>query len=1165
MSVMVVNPFIEFANRAPLQAQPSQITSLNYTVGQNAIPFSGTYSTYFTGEAGTSQVNSSYNSKLYLNNNFTIEFFVKTTYENSNINTKGAVSAGMKSKYPLILSQNASYDNPNNYYIMIGNSNYGGDAPTYGKDFYNTNVFNPDSYGGSSATPGYWDPASDHWGTIGTTGISIWNNGNGPYTGNVPILIGPTSIADYGWHHVAIVRTLNDTLYLYVDGYYEGQTGDGVTGVWDFSNFTIGGNANDTIDSSNTTFSGFISNLRVCNAAIYSGTSINTPNFTVPTSSLTVIPGITQLLTCQNSTFIDNSPNNITLTSNGAAIPTNSGAGVATYTAVNGGVKPYTYSVSSGTLPTGLSLSSTTGYITGTPTASQSASPVTVVVTDSTSAQASLTSTINFTVNPVPVATAKTGIPTQNIPSVPSNWIAAVNGNRGVFFGGTFYDVYANNTGGAGFKTGPYYISPFTGNPTIAGSQIPAAALFAQSGKLPTGLQIMPPTSNVTGMPNISSPDAATITFAQRDGNGVTATNTDTVTFTPNTQLEFISAFSNFKNPAPTFTTTPFNNGEAYRNFQLVKAIPDPISGGTYLIGNHFPSASTSSSATFYPGYCIAFIYYMDKYGNLLLSCKGPYSCVVTDGVLSPDSTTLYLSYMRSDLYTSDATIVRSGASAYYYGPFYTLGVSSLAVNLSNRSLSVNWSYGYHLNTGGLTGYSTSAFNTIFANYADITPRQGAAGGFNVPVYSQSVLQNGFQINVDSVNQWLNVLWHTGGSKVISRIQTDGTYGNSWTWSATFNSGIGFYGPTAASIDTSKYSPAGGGGSLDTTYLASYYSSPAASSIFSLVWNGNARPVVNARASIYTGSVSGTTLYRSVAVDPATGRVACFGYYQENISSPSFTGLYLQTYSTSGTGGNILTGDNGGKGLAFNTASNARGGAVNYNYNYAITIDKNSNIFIGGYDAVQYGPIIAKIPFSSISTTSGGLAGVVSQYNIFNYPGNTATSTTWNITNSLSLPAFQKLTYDSTTDKIHGIGTSIYPKGSSLANVASYWYKTSSNLALISTAYSSNVGGVPNLGPVYDTLPNSNSLNIYYNSPPLYYPYTNGIIPYTTDRALVAANISFSNTSFSVRHNYTSYDAVGATGLSGLYAWTTWDLTNSTQPNGDPTPYNTYEQAGTLI
>ena len=56
-----------------------------------------------------------------------------------------------------------------------------------------------------------------------------------------------------------------------------------------------------------------------------------------------------------------------------------------------GGTPPYTFAVSEGALPAGVSLDTSTGIISGTPTAAQAAQSVTVTVTDSASAQKTVT------------------------------------------------------------------------------------------------------------------------------------------------------------------------------------------------------------------------------------------------------------------------------------------------------------------------------------------------------------------------------------------------------------------------------------------------------------------------------------------------------------------------------------------------------------------------------------------------------------------------------------------------------------------------------------------------------------------------------------------------------------------------------------------------------
>jgi hypothetical protein len=74
--------------------------------------------------------------------------------------------------------------------------------------------------------------------------------------------------------------------------------------------------------------------------------------------------------------------------------------------AATSGVAPYAWSVSSGSLPAGLSLNSSTGAITGTPTA-EGTSNFTVMVTDG--ASATDTQALSITVSPAAIRSQKRG------------------------------------------------------------------------------------------------------------------------------------------------------------------------------------------------------------------------------------------------------------------------------------------------------------------------------------------------------------------------------------------------------------------------------------------------------------------------------------------------------------------------------------------------------------------------------------------------------------------------------------------------------------------------------------------------------------------------------------------------------------------------------------
>lgn len=116
---------------------------------------------------------------------------------------------------------------------------------------------------------------------------------------------GNTTLALNTWYHIAIVVNSNN-ISMYVNGVAETLTGTTIL-------TNRSGTTNNFAISANyySAFSGYISNLRVTNTAVY------TSNFTPSTTPLTAITN-TSLLTCQSNRFIDNSSNAFAITVNGS-------------------------------------------------------------------------------------------------------------------------------------------------------------------------------------------------------------------------------------------------------------------------------------------------------------------------------------------------------------------------------------------------------------------------------------------------------------------------------------------------------------------------------------------------------------------------------------------------------------------------------------------------------------------------------------------------------------------------------------------------------------------------------------------------------------------------------------------------------------------------------
>jgi hypothetical protein len=146
----------------------------------------------------------------------------------------------------------------------------------------------------------------------------------------------------------------------------------------------------------------------------------------------------------------------------------------------SGGTSPYTWSLSSGSLPAGLSLNSSTGVISGTPTGASTVS-ATYLVTDSASVTAN--KTLSITINAA-LAVSTASLASGTVGSSYSQTLAA--------------------TGGSGTYT-----------------------WSITSGSLPTGLSLASSTGVISGTPSA----AATASFTVRVADGIgTATQDLTIT-----------------------------------------------------------------------------------------------------------------------------------------------------------------------------------------------------------------------------------------------------------------------------------------------------------------------------------------------------------------------------------------------------------------------------------------------------------------------------------------------------------------------------------------------------------------------------------------------------------------------------------------------------------
>ena len=188
-------------------------------------------------------------------------------------------------------------------------------------------------------------------------------------------------------------------------------------------------------------------------------------------------------------------------TVNTTSIPAaTAGAAYSATLSESGGISPYTWTITSGTLPAGVSLNSTTGAIAGTP-AGVSSGSVTFHVADAAGMSAS--QAITFTVNAPPALTITTG-------SLPAGTT------------GTAYSQTLQATGG-----------------------VPSYTWAVTTGSLPAGLALNSATGAISGTPSGIFTGTASFTVTATDSQTPThATTTANLSITVSAPLLSVTTTS---------------------------------------------------------------------------------------------------------------------------------------------------------------------------------------------------------------------------------------------------------------------------------------------------------------------------------------------------------------------------------------------------------------------------------------------------------------------------------------------------------------------------------------------------------------------------------------------------------------------------------------------
>ena len=284
-------------------------------------------------------------------------------------------------------------------------------------------------------------------------------------------------------------------------------------------------------------------------AGALSGQTATAVTYTAPasitTASTATITAISVFDNTKTTTLTVNlvPPPSVTTTS--LAAGTVATAYSATLAATNG-VSPYTWSVTVGALPTGLTLAAGTGAITGTPTAFGT-SNFTVQVKDANNFTA--TAALSIKISPAPVVVTTSSLP---------NGVVNTSG----------YSATLASTGGA---------TPITWSWT------------AQAGStLPPGLVLAPATGVISGTPTSAGTFNVSVTATDSSTPALTASKNLSITVIPQLVITTSSPLPNgITNTGYTVVTLASTGGSG--------AVAWSLTGGTTLPANLSLNASTGA------------------------------------------------------------------------------------------------------------------------------------------------------------------------------------------------------------------------------------------------------------------------------------------------------------------------------------------------------------------------------------------------------------------------------------------------------------------------------------------------------------------------------------------------------------------------------------------
>jgi uncharacterized protein (TIGR03437 family) len=239
----------------------------------------------------------------------------------------------------------------------------------------------------------------------------------------------------------------------------------------------------------------------------------------------------------------------------------------ATTLSASGGIPPYTWSISSGALPPGLTLDSSTGIIGGIPT-SASETPYKFQATVTDNAGSTLPQNFSVTINSPSSSTFRI-----TTPSLPNGIV------------GQSYQQPLATVGGV--------VTPFNQNP----------AFQVSGGALPDGLKLVKNSNasySIAGTPTTPGVSNLTLTATDAAGNATSANFTLTITGTPTSQQMMVAPASISFTVQLGAMNVPADQTIAITgsSFLSYTSVVTTTSGGSWLIAKNATSGNTPGGIT---------------------------------------------------------------------------------------------------------------------------------------------------------------------------------------------------------------------------------------------------------------------------------------------------------------------------------------------------------------------------------------------------------------------------------------------------------------------------------------------------------------------------------------------------------------------------------------